>query len=78
MAPGQKAVTHLYRTMPAGLAYVMLSRTTLIDDLYIIGQFHESKIICSKDAIKENDRLEEICLYKNYLENNHFWFTLGM
>ena len=53
--------------MPAGLAYVMFSRCSCLEDLYIQGKFNERNIRCDQNALSESMRLEEISL--NFFKN---------
>ena len=50
--------------MPPGLAYVMMSRSSSLDDLFIKGKFNEKNIKCDQNALKESQRLDEISLTK--------------
>ena len=48
--------------MPPSLAYMMLSRSESIDDLFIAGRFDSKKIRCNPKALAEAKRLEDISL----------------
>ena len=49
----------------AGQAYVMLSRVQCLDQIFIVDNLKESKIMMSSDALEELHRLEEISLNRN-------------
>ena len=49
----------------AGQAYVMMSRVQCIDQIFIVDNLKESKIMMSKDALEELHRLEHISLNRN-------------
>ena len=68
--PGEIMVAHFHKWMPPGLGFVMMSRTSLIEELYITGEFDVSKIKCSQEAKKENQRLEDMCLHQKFLDYN--------
>ena len=42
------------------MAYVMLGRCEVLDDIYIAGNFQADGIACSTDALNEANRLQEI------------------
>ena len=48
--------------MPPGLAYVMMSRSSCMEDFFIKGKFNEKNIKCDQSALKESLRLEEMSL----------------
>ncbi len=54
-----KVVVHWHNRMPAGLAYVMISRSETLDDIHIEGKFDESKIRCVPRAYVETNRLAQ-------------------
>ena len=57
---GSKLVVHWQPKFKEGMAYVMLGRCERIQDIFIAGEFNSSYIKCSKDALAESRRLEEI------------------
>ena len=65
--------------MPAGLGYVMLSRSENLEDVYIAGTFKPEKIKCVPSALEESERLEQISL-TNITDDpypEHQWFKLS-
>ena len=62
-------VVHGYKkTVPKCLYYVMLSRCTTIDNVYLDDDFDLDKIQCSSKALKEVERLDSKSLTKD-IEN---------
>ena len=49
----------------AGQAYVMMSRIQCLEQMFIVDNLKESKIMMSSDALSELHRLEEISLNRN-------------
>ena len=49
----------------AGQAYVMLSRVQCMDQVFIVDELKETKIMMSNDALEELKRLEEISVNRN-------------
>ena len=48
--------------MERGMAYVMLGRCEILDDIFIAGDFDERKIRCIPKALEEASRLEKISI----------------
>ena len=48
--------------MPHSLAYMMLSRSESVEDLFIAGRFDPAKIRCDPKALEEVQRLAKISL----------------
>lgn len=59
---GSKVVVNWCKRMPDALAYIMLSRSESIEDLYIAGFFDPNQIRCNPKALAESERLDEISL----------------
>ena len=77
---GSKVVVSWSKRMPPSLAYMMLSRSECVEDLFITGDFDPSKIKCDPKALKEAERLDEISLTKKQTDiqssNQFFGFAL--
>ena len=43
---GQKVIIHWSKDLAKAMAYVMLGRCELLEDLYIAGEFDVKRIIC--------------------------------
>ena len=56
---GCKVVIHWHKEMhrQKGMCYVMLGRTQVLDDIYILGEVDFKSIQCSKAALEESRRL---------------------
>ena len=70
-----------WRKFPPGLAYVCLSRSQALEDLFISGTFDPKEIKCQESAKKESLRLDLISLnqpeitrkkMREYLESEEF------
>ena len=48
---GSPIVVNWHKSMPRGLAYVMLSRAESIEDVYIVGDLNPEKIQCVDAAV---------------------------
>ena len=59
---GSKVVVNWSRRLPPALGYMMLSRSESIKDLFIAGDFDETKLKCDSKALEEVERLEKISL----------------
>ena len=59
---GSKVVVNWSNILPAGLAYVMCSRSEALGDLFIAGKFDPNKIVANPKALEEAERIEEISL----------------
>ena len=46
--------------MQKGMAYVMLGRSSRLQDLFIAGELDVNEIKCDPNALEESNRLEEI------------------
>ena len=53
---GLKVVVNWNKRMPPSLAYVMLSRSEDIEDLFIAGNFDPEKLKCDSKALEEAKR----------------------
>ena len=61
MKAGSKVIVHWSKAFIVGMAYVMLGRCELLDDLYITGEFSAEQIKCDLIyALPEAQRLLEI------------------
>ena len=60
-----KVAMNIDSAFECGQAYVMLSRIQSIDQLYIVGNLSDSKIMTSMQALNESKRLEDISFNKN-------------
>ena len=52
-------VLHGYPRMPAGMAYVMLSRAKNIESVYLHPSFKTNKILCNKEAKEQSLQLDQ-------------------
>ena len=59
--PPSLIYTDLNETFQAAMAYVILSRITSLEQLYM-ASFDEKKIYCNKDAKEESERLRKKAL----------------
>ena len=60
MKAGQKVIIHWSKDLAKAMAYVMLGRCELLEDLYIAGEFDVKQIICDIEfALPEAMRLLE-------------------
>ena len=70
MSKGSQLVVNWHMRMPPGLAYVMMSRSSCLEDLFIKGKFNEKRIRCDQNALNESLRLEEISLTNSMTEQD--------
>ena len=52
-------VLHGYPKMPAGMAYVMLSRAKNIESVYLHPSFKTKRILCNKEAKEQSLQLDQ-------------------
>ena len=57
---GQNLVAHGHENLPAAMGYVMMSRVSKIENLYLSQNFDLDKVRCIKKALKEKERLDEV------------------
>jgi len=57
--PGSNLVIHGHKHMPSSMAYVMMSRVSDINNLFIDEEFQCNKIQTDKLAMQENNKLSE-------------------
>ena len=55
-----KLVIHWTNEMKKGMAYVMLGRSSRLQDIYIRGELDLTQIFCDEDALEESQKLEKI------------------
>ena len=65
---GSKLIVHWRSSFRDGMAYVMLGRCERLEDVYIVGSFNPKYIHCSKDALIESQKIEEIDMQRRELE----------
>ena len=55
---GQDYVVHGHKKMPKGMAYVMLSRCSDMNNLYLADNFDVNMIKCIPNALKEKEKFD--------------------
>ena len=77
---GSKLVVNWCKRMPQALAYMMLSRSESIEDIFIAGNFDPKQIRCNEKALDEANRLEEISLTNlpSIQEELNSWFGFSL
>ena len=60
MPKGQNLVAHGHKKIPAAMQYVMMSRVSNIENLFLSQNFDLEKVRPIKKALKENNRLTKI------------------
>ena len=75
---GKRFVVHGYKPMPKAMAYVMLSRVTDFNDLYIDENFDTSMIQYIDAAMAENDRLNERSIIPKIRDERYDCFILNI
>ena len=59
---GVNVVCHADNKLQNGMAYVMLSRSECMDNVFLTEDFDLSMIRCVKEALIENKKLEKRCI----------------
>ena len=76
---GSDLIAHGYtKRVPKGLYYVMLSRCSSIESLYIDDNFDINKIQCLDSALEETERLDEKSVVSDISKNTYEVFFMNI
>ena len=76
---GSDLIAHGYtKRVPKGLYYVMLSRCSSIESLYIDDNFDINKIQCLDSALEETERLDEKSVVSDISKNAYEVFFMNI
>lgn len=73
-----KLIVHGHKNLPRGMAYVMLSRCSDRNSVYLDDKFDLEKIKCNPDALIENERLIQRSIVHSYKEERFDLYMINV